>query len=50
MIVADDQIEKIELGIKDLVESVMVNGEYCVQILPRTDEENYVYIRDDTGG
>ena len=45
----DEQITKIELGIKDLVESTKVNGEYCIQIVPRTNEDDYVYIEDGGG-
>jgi hypothetical protein len=44
-----DEISKIEAGIADLVELTKVNGQTCVQILPRQSEADYVYVEDYSG-
>jgi len=44
-----DQIQRIQAGIDDLVELTKVNGEYCIRILPRNNEPNYVSIQHFSG-
>jgi len=44
-----DQIAKIQHGINDLQELTKVNGEYCIRILPRNNEPNYVAIENYSG-
>ena len=45
----DSQIELIEAGIYDLVESTKVNGEYCIQIVPWSGEDDYVEVFSGSG-
>jgi hypothetical protein len=44
-----DDIAKIEAGIADLVELTKVNGQLCIQILPRQSEPDYVIVEDSSG-
>ena len=44
---AEEQIAAIEEAIGELIDYVRVDGELCVNIVPRTDESSYVRIFDD---
>lgn len=44
-----DQVRAIEYGIEDLQELTKVNGQYCIRILPRNNEGNYVRIENYSG-
>lgn len=44
---AEDQIAAIEEAIGELIDYVRVDGELCINIVPRTDESSYVRIFDD---
>ena len=44
-----DQLEKLYSAMDDLVESVKVGDEYCVRMIPRSVQNDYVYIVDGGG-
>jgi hypothetical protein len=44
-----DEITSIEAGIAQLVELTKVNGQICVQILPRGSEADYVFVENYSG-
>ncbi len=49
---ASEQVEQIEAGIADLMQSTMVDGQVCVDIIPREQEpdaEDYVIVQKSTG-
>jgi hypothetical protein len=44
-----DEVLLIEAGIADLVELTKVNGQTCVQILPRQSEPDFVFVENYSG-
>lgn len=46
---SDDQKDLIKEGIRDLVDSTKVGGDLCVNIVERTNENNYVFIQKASG-
>ena len=42
-------MDRLAAAILDLVDTVKVNGQYCIKILPKTTQKNYVYIVDEGG-
>jgi hypothetical protein len=46
---SSDEILLIEAGIADLVELTKVNGQFCIQIVPRGTEANYVNVENYSG-
>ena len=47
--VAEEQIVAIEEAIGELIDYVRVDGELCINIVPREDENSYVRIMDNGG-
>jgi hypothetical protein len=45
----EEEVQLIQLGIEDLVESTKVDGEQCIDILPWTDQTDYVELWDNGG-
>jgi len=43
------EIAAIEAGIADLMALTMVNGEYCVRILPRSNQGDYISVENYSG-
>lgn len=44
-----EQVRLIEAGITDLQRLTMVNGQYCIRILPRSNQANYISVENYSG-
>jgi len=43
------EIQRIQAGIDDLVRLTMVNGQYCIRILPRSNQGDYIRVENYSG-
>lgn len=49
ILIASEELVLIQEGIDDLVRLTQVNGQNCIQIVPRNNEANYVYVENYSG-